>query len=105
MAHLTRFLFDGFPIVGEGGLGVSTGGALAEGVLEGVGLGGEDGGVGVKGIVLTGDVGRWVGGVDDEVAIEVVLGWNEDGLTVYAVELEIGLVQGCKVGARLELFE
>lgn len=50
-------------------------------------------------------VGCRVGGVDDEVAVDLVRGGDEDGLAVDAVELEIRLVERGEIGAGLELLE
>ena len=92
VAHLGGFLFDGVPVVGGWrGLWCRCASELAEGVLEGVRLGG---------VVA---VAR--GGVDDKVGIDLVWGRDEDGLAVHTVELEIGVVEGRKVGTRLELLK
>lgn len=59
----------------------------------------------MKTIVLARGVGSRVRAVDHEITIDFVWGWDEDWLSIYPVELQIGLVQRREVRARLELLE
>lgn len=98
---LDRFLFDRLPIVGGCGQLGDGSGRLSQGVLEGIRFRGE--GRGEVKTRLARDVGSGVGAVNDEISIGFV--WDEDRLTVYPVELEIGFVEGGEVGAGLEFLE
>lgn len=101
VAHLDRFLFDRLPIVGGCGQLGDGSGRLSQGVLEGIRFRSE--GRGEVKTRLARDVGSGVGAVNDEISIGFV--WDEDRLTVYPVELEIGFVEGGEVGAGLEFLE